>query len=109
VDDGISAAQEALELSLQIGFPYLVAATIQYLATASLLRGNATRAALLLGFVEARTSSASRVAFRLEFHFRAKLTEMLASALSETERQALSQTGSNWSEELAVEEARAVV
>jgi tetratricopeptide (TPR) repeat protein len=109
VEEGIPVAQEALELSLQMGDPYLIAIIIQHLATASLLRGNATRAALLLDFVEARMRSANRVVFRLELHFRAKLSEMLAAALSETEREALVRTGGNWTEERAVEEARLVV
>ncbi len=108
VDGGIAKAQEALELSLGMGDAFLIACIIQHLATASVLRGNPRRAALLLGFVLARTGSVNKLAMQVDLHFRVKLSEMIASALSEIERCALLREGAEWSEDRAVEEARAV-
>jgi tetratricopeptide (TPR) repeat protein len=108
IDDGIAKAQEALELSLGMGDAFLIACIIQHLAIASVLRGNPRRAALLLGFVLARTGSVNSLAMQVDLHFRAKLSEMIASALSEIERCALLREGAEWSEDRAVEEARAV-
>jgi len=108
VDGGIAKAQEALELSLGMGDAFLIACIIQHLAIASVLRGNLRRAARLLGFVLARTGSVNNLAMQVDLHFRAKLFEMIASALSEIERCALSREGAEWSEDRAVEEARAV-
>jgi hypothetical protein len=45
---------------------------------------------------------------QVDLHFRVKLSEMIASALSEIERCALLREGAEWSEDRAVEEARAV-
>jgi hypothetical protein len=108
VDGGIAKAQEALELSLGMGDAFLIACIIQHLAIASVLRGNPRRAALLLGFVLARTGSVNKLAMQVDLHFRAKLSEMIASALSEIERCTLLREGAEWSEDRAVEEARAV-
>jgi predicted ATPase/DNA-binding XRE family transcriptional regulator len=108
VDGGIAKAQEALELSLGMGDAFLIACIIQHLAIASVLRGNPSRAALLLGFVLARTGSVNNLAMQVDLHFRAKLSKMIASALSEIERCALLREGAEWSEDRAVEEARAV-
>jgi predicted ATPase/DNA-binding XRE family transcriptional regulator len=108
VDEGISAAQEALQLTVQMDDPDLIACVIQHLATASMLRGDPARAALLLGFAAARIRSGNPVFLQLELHFCARLSRMLASALSDTERETLSQAGEGWTEERAVEEARAV-
>ena len=108
VDGGIAKAQEGLELSLGMGDAFLIACIIQHLAIASVLRGNPRRAALLLGFVLARTGSVNKLAMQVDLHFRAKLSEMIASALSEIERCALLREGAEWSEDRAVEEARAV-
>ena len=108
VDGGMANAQEALELSLGMGDAFLIACIIQHLAIASVLRGNPRRAALLLGFVLARTGSVNKLAMQVDLHFRAKLSEMIASALSEIERCALLREGAEWSEDRAVEEARAV-
>jgi predicted ATPase/DNA-binding XRE family transcriptional regulator len=108
VDGGIAKAQEALELSLGMGDAFLIACIIQHLAIASVLRGNPRRAALLLGFVLARTGSVNKLAMQVDLHFRAKLSQMIASELSEIERCALLREGAEWSEDRAVEEARAV-
>jgi predicted ATPase/DNA-binding XRE family transcriptional regulator len=108
VDCGIAKAQEALELSLGMGDAFLIACIIQHLAIASVIRGNPRRAALLLGFVLARTGSVNNLAMQVDLHFRAKLSEMIASALSEIERRGLLREGAEWSEDRAVEEARAV-
>jgi predicted ATPase/DNA-binding XRE family transcriptional regulator len=108
VDGGVAKAQEALELSLGMGDAFLIACIIQHLAIASVLRGNPRRAALLLGFVLARTGSVNNLAMQVDLHFRAKLFEMIACALSETERCALLGEGAEWSEDRAVEEARVV-
>ena len=108
LDDGIAKAQEALELSLGMGDAFLIACIIQHLAIASVLRGNPRRAALLLGFVLARTGSVNNHAMQLDLHLRAKLSEMIASAFSEIERRALLKEGAGWSEDRAVEEGRAV-
>ena len=108
VDGGIAKAQEALELGLGMGDAFLIACIIQHLAIASVLRGNPRRATLLLGFVLARTGSVNNLAMQLDLHFRAKLSKMIASALSEIERCSLLREGAEWSEDRAVEEARAV-
>ena len=108
VDGGIAKAQEALELGVGMGDAFLTACIIQHLAIASVLRGNPRRAALLLGFVLARTGSVNKLAMQVDLHFRVKLSEMIASALSEIERCSLLREGAEWSEDRAVEEARAV-
>jgi predicted ATPase/DNA-binding XRE family transcriptional regulator len=105
VDTGIEIAREALEHSLSSGDPILTACIIQHLAYGSAIRGNASRAARLLGFVRARADAMNEIAMCLENYLAERIVELLDATLPEDERAALMRTGATWSEDRAVEEA----
>jgi predicted ATPase len=104
-DEARAAAQRALQLSRDADDPMFSAFVIQHLAFISAKIGNLSRAALLLGFSNARTMSVNEAKVRVEIACRRRLLTFLADKLDAVELAALLADGALWSEERAVTEA----
>lgn len=110
-DDARAAAREGLDIACECAMQVKIVWALQHLAAAAALRpGAAGRdeqrcAAALLGFADSRLSALGAHRMFTERQEYDRLTAALHEAIGQSETAALSQRGSQWTEERAIGEA----
>lgn len=99
------SAREGLRLARQVREEPCIASGLQHLALLAVLRGDARRGALLLGYVDAQGAALEMQRDAAEQRDYDKLVAALSETLSKDEIARLAADGASWSEGQAVEEA----
>lgn len=105
ISEAAECAREALQIQHEAQLAALEAATLQHFAAIAAHRGDAQRAARLLGFVEARLVALESVREYTEQQEADKMLAVLRKILDEAELTRLMDEGRLWSEEHALAEA----